>query len=461
MPDNFERRERPVLPPRPTPPIPNNPNRNINGAPVTPAPSSQSGAMGVHGQRPQNRVQTNNVQNASAHNKMRSGRQPGRRNADRLQQSARKKQHSRGMPQNVDINQVRKEIEEEDKKQEKAHKRLIVFIIIGSILFAGLLSAFLVINIQNDRKNNTKLSTPVLHVNQLYNGTALSVDKIENATKFEYVISDSNGRETKFDSVNGYVELSTYLNQAGVYNVKVRAYGKGPRATSDFTEVETIINQIPLESPRFFINGLDQDQTNKSVYKTNANISNDTITWGAVPNAAKYRVNYGVDLENDEILYFEVDAKTGVNTFQLSDIYTFGPGAYIISIVAVPARNSYYLNSIYTYDDCKTIKCYLEQKMVQNAEYDAQSKTLSFSLEDGKYFDGDFSITVRYGSNIPNQEFSVHSIDVVTEYDGNLASYIVDLSGFANDGAVSLTITTLTNSTYGSNSSPASATIIN
>ena len=77
MPDNFERRERPVLPPRPTPPIPNNPNRNINGAPVTPAPSSQSGAMGVHGQRPQNRVQTNNVQNASAHNKMRSGRQPG------------------------------------------------------------------------------------------------------------------------------------------------------------------------------------------------------------------------------------------------------------------------------------------------------------------------------------------------------------------------------------------------
>ncbi len=471
MPDNLEKRERPILPKRQEPPSPN--SNNVNDTAVSPSQNVQSGVVeNAREQRVTGEVratgarnvppQGNRPQNRSQNGKPGVRKVGERRPTGRTPQMARRNGQVHRNPQNVDINKVRKEIEEEDKKQEKAHKKLIIFIVIAAVIIAGLLTAFVVINVRNDRINNMKLDAPVLHVNQLYNGTALNVDSIPNATKYEYVISDSNGKETKIDSTNGYIELNTYLNQAGIYGVKVRAYGKGPRATSDFSEVETVMNYVALEAPRLFVNGLDQDQTNKNVYTTNSDITNDKITWNAVPNASKYRINYGVNLENDEILFFEVDARSGINTFQLSDIYTFGPGAYIISVVAVPARNSYYLSSIYTYDDCKTIKCYLEQKMVQNAEYDKQTKTLSFGLEDGKYFDGDFKIVVGYGTSVPSQEFTVLSTDVVTEYDGNFANYEIDLSGFINnDGVVSVMITTLTNSTYGTNSGQASATIIN
>lgn len=375
----------------------------------------------------------------------------------RRQEEAKRKREEK--EKNLAIRKAREQEakqRKEEKKQNKKplNKKLLAILIIAIAIVVLALTLFIVLKVNENKRNNTKLETPTVEVAQLgANGTFLVATETKGATKYEFVVTNVSGESKTYTSTEHYLEFGSYLSQAGSYSVKVRVFGKGAGATSDFSEVETFENYVALDAPKVYVNNMDLVSENS--YKTNKNSSDDTLSWDAVPNAVKYYINYSADVTSDTIYYIECEAKVGLNTFDLNNIYIFGAGLYQVSIIAVPEAGGYYTNS--EYDKIISIACYSQENAPINVSFDSTSKVLTFDLLNGAYFDGDFELVISYYdySSVVycNMEGALISNGTYEEGGEQYTTYRADLTQVLSGSVKKIGVTTLKTNDYSTNSS--------
>lgn len=337
----------------------------------------------------------------------------------------------------------------EKKKRNKKKIVIIILLIVFVLACAGGGAAALVLI---NKENNKKLSTPVLDVVQLYSGTVLTTNKIEGATKYEFVITDSNGKTTPISSTTNSLELGSYLNQPGNYSAKARVFGKGEGATSDYTETINFKCYVMLETPKVFVNYLDEIANG---YKTNSNLEDDTLSWDAVKNAEKYLVRYGADLESGEVKSIEVEATANEVKFSLNELYKNGTGLYQISVIAIPNDETYYLKS--EAGSVFNVEYYAQQTQVQSASYNRESKTLTFQIFEKGNYGNEFGLYITYASGI--KEHKIYLNQVITTISDGVVTIETNIAQLVSGDILNMTIITLSDGAYSTNSQAKVVTI--
>lgn len=336
-------------------------------------------------------------------------------------------------------------------KRIKNNKRLAIGLVIafGVIVLGGGITAGVLVN----QANNKKLLTPTLSVIQLYNGTILDIEYQAGVTRYEFVITDATGKTNTYTSKESTLEMSHYLNQPGNFSVKARVYGKGSGATSDYCSAISFTNYVQLETPNVFINNLDKILSDGVVqgYKNNTNLADDTISWDSVKNASKYYVRYGVDTTKNVVVYEEVIPQSeGTISFPLSKIYEKGTGRYQISVIAIPAENSNYLKS--NYEQIYSVEYYAKQSKVENANYNKETKTLTFALPVAN-FGSEYDLFISYASETKEHKIYLEQAEVSTS---NGVTFVTcSLQQIASGDILSMTIVTLSDGAYSTNSEAA------
>lgn len=368
---------------------------------------------------------------------------------------------------NTEPQEVKENSTNKSKKQPKTPKKqkepkvkkplsktaLIILSVIATVVLALIvvIAGLMLKNIAYNRK----LSAPSLTVEQLYNGTVLEVSKIDGAVSYEFEIKKlSDNTISTIKSSSNILELNSYLNQVGEYSVKVRALGRGSGATSDYSETVEFDNYKQLSKPQIFINNLDKQ--NNTLYKTNSQTNDDTISWNSVANASKYIVRYGVNLSNGTIASMEQAQKQGEVVFDLSKIYKNGPGSYQISVIAVPENNSYYLQS--DYEQIITVEYYASMDNVSVAKYNKTTKALSFELLVGSNYGNEFSLSIISQSGTTEHKIYLDKCNVTEN--NSMVVVTTSLEQIELPENFEMKLTTIGDGRFSTNSEPASVIII-
>ena len=343
--------------------------------------------------------------------------------------------------------QKQKKDKPQGKKIGKGKKILIALIILLVLVcLGGGVTAWVLIN----QANNIKLLTPEVSVVQLYNGTIVETQAQDGATKYEYVITDPTGKQSKIEYSSNRLELNRYFNQAGQFSVKIRVFGKGAGATSDYSKIIQFENKVQLSAPDVHVNNLEKIMSGSAIigYKNNTNIADDTLTWDPIKNASKYYVRYGVDLSTNTVKHIEVDGTSGQVSFNLSKIYEKGTGRYQISVIAVAEDGSYYLNS--DYQEVINIEYYAKQDPVYDLAYNKTTKILSFKINENSNHGSEFDLFISYADGTKSHKIYLDQANV--SISGGVIAVSCSLSQVANAEILSLSVVTLSDGEYSTDS---------
>ena len=336
-----------------------------------------------------------------------------------------------------------------DKKSAVTGRKRGKFLLILSLVLVFAASAAAAAYFMIDAANNTKLATPTLNVVQWENGTAVEASEIVGATKYEFEITQQGGTKVTVPSLTNACEFSSLLNQPGKFFVRVRVYGKGPRATSDYSESVELINYVKLSSPKISVAGLDYDDE-KGVYKTNNDLTDDKLMWSNVaytPGAVaeKYIVRWGENKTK------EINSGASEINWDLSEIYKDGAGAYQITIVAVPSTNSYYLTS--NYSEVIKIEYYDKQTPVSNVKYNAETKDFSFDLPLESNYGNKFNLNISHNNGqISDYELLLDEC-LVTKDDVKL-TVVANIAHVVKGFVDRISVVTMGDGIYSENSEP-------
>lgn len=342
--------------------------------------------------------------------------------------------------------------------RKSSKKKLIIILVCVIVLAAGggVAGWFLLGN----KGNDNKLQTPTLKVEQLYNGTVLEASKIESAVSYEFELTNlsDNSKENLPLFSKNVVELKSYLSKVGSYSVKVRALGKTTKAHSDYSEPVTFKNYKQLQTPQIDVLNMNVNSENSLLYKTNEDtapegITNDKISWSAVANADYYVVRYGANIENETINTIIVDKQDGMVNFDLNKIYNNGTGSYQISVVAMPAEDSYYLAS--EYQKIVTVEYYSQRDDIEEADYNKETKILEFRLDSDKMLYGnEFEVYLTYANETKEHKIYLDKCEKVDNLTYRTSLYQID-----NGNVVSIRIKTLGDGRYSTDSNAIDVTI--
>lgn len=345
---------------------------------------------------------------------------------------------------------LNKKTKQPKQKKKRGKKPVIISLIVAFCLIAigAGIAGYVII----DKQNNRKLEAPVLEVVQLFNGTVLETGKIQGATKYEFLVTDGTGKSNTFTSLTNTLELNRYLKQAGNFSVKARVLGKGKGATSDYSEVVSFTNYITLDAPVVQILNMDKILDSGKVvgYKNNTNLTDDTVCWASIVNASKYYVRYGVDPITNTVKYEEVEATDGLVSFPLSKIYKYGTGKYQISVVAVPQNGSFYLQS--GYEEIINIEYFAKQPSVEQAKYDKATKILTFKLPQTANASLELDLFITYATS--TKDHKIYLSDTTKTIAGGYMYVSCSLEQIAVGDILSMTIVTLSDGVYSTNSDP-------
>lgn len=353
--------------------------------------------------------------------------------AEQIQQ-----QNDQGQALTKDINdkkssKVKAEKEPKEKKpRKKLSKKAIIIICCFAVVFAIIVTIFAFYI----KKINTKLAMPSCSVVQLQSATIISIDKVEDAICYEICITKAGtNNPTTFKTVNTVIELKSFLNQPGQFNVKVRALGKTKNATSDYSESVSITNYITLKTPNVFKDG-------------------NILSWNPVEKAVKYKLFYRANLDSDLVDFIELDQNENLITFDLSTLNQYGPGLYPISVQAICSDEPYYLNSACS--STINYEYYAQLQEPAKAKLNMTSKTLAFTLYKQGYIPTQFKLSVLLEGSYQKEEYTIYTQELIgkeiTFNNFDALEFSANLSDIINPEIVSATLTSITDNSYATNS---------
>lgn len=344
---------------------------------------------------------------------------------------------------NAEIKEQKSKSKSKKEKAPKVKKPLskVAIIIIVFAVFAlalgGTSLTLYIIHI------NTKLETPIFQVYKRNNGTILNIDKVEGAYSYEISISNSANKTAVFQSQNNVVELKSYLNKAGEYSLKIRALGKTPKATSDYSEESQIVNYITLDTPIVFKDG-------------------NVIFWNPVDKAVEYKVFYKADITLDAVSFITIPQNDTLISFDLEQLNAFGPSYYPVSVQAI-TTSAYYLDSDYS-----SIVDYEYYDKLQNPiqpQLNLSSNILTFTLLNNKYKSTKYKllITIENSGDYLTMPYviSLDEVDRINvNYENQSATkYSVNLIELTTGEILNATICALSDSKYSTDSDIINITI--
>ena len=147
-------------------------------------------------------------------------------------------------------------IEQNNEESEKSSKIKELFknkkflIILASVVLAIIVGIILIFVFSG--KPGEKRHTPTFEVYQRDSGTILVVEEQDNALGYEVVISQTGKQDAVFASQSNTIELRLYLNEPGIFNVKIRVLGESASTHSDFSVSKQIANYVKLDTPLLF-----------------------------------------------------------------------------------------------------------------------------------------------------------------------------------------------------------------
>lgn len=325
--------------------------------------------------------------------------------------------------------------EEKAKKQKGKNKLVIILVVVAVIIFALVVSG-LVLYL---KKVNTKLATPTYEIYQRDVGTIINIDKVDNALGYEITLSKNGMKDATFKSTSNIVEVKSFLNKAGEFSVKIRALGKTDKATSDYSEIKSVVNNIALDTPNLFRDG-------------------NIISWNPVAKAVKYNVYYGVNFDNDTVNFKEVEQNNNLISFDLTTLNEYGAGAYPIYVQAI-TNEQYYLNSQYS----KTIvyEYYEKTQQALQPKFDLSSNKLMFMLYENQYIPN--SCLVEFlveKSGNDNSHIKIKHLIMLAELENikttynsqNVIKYVADFKELIDGEIINITITSMSDGNYLQNS---------
>ena len=335
-----------------------------------------------------------------------------------------KKQNNKKIQKNADKTP-------KDKAKNGKKKRVFLTIAICLILVIGIVVAILLLG---GKKNTDRLLTPKFEVLDLANETLIRVEAVEGAKGYKYFVYDENLNEIFSQAINeDYLELASLLKQSGKYYVRVQTLGAEENQNSKISDYVEYVKYNPLKVSNFYVNGLDVEYGDDGniKYNINENFDDDFISWQSVKEAEMYYVCYGANVEDAELLMYEIENTEGTITFNLQNIFENGVGEYRVSVVAIAKENSYYANTNFLCNEQDLITVVYTAKLDSpiNVAYNVESETLTFRYYYVPMFDGEFEILIKYKSEQKNY---ILKGDKLTQ-NGNLYSVFL---GEINSGEV-------------------------
>lgn len=316
-----------------------------------------------------------------------------------------------------------KEKKEKQKMSKKKKKLILILSAVGLVVAIALVFVIMyIIDI------NKKMEAPVVSVYSISNETRLFVEKNDRAVGYEFFIKKKGaGKTTAIPSSSNEISLQAYLKEPGSYEIYAKYVGINDNATSSASKIIVYENYEQLETPVVTKN-------------------DTTLAWTPVSHAQKYYVYYGV--KDGEAQYLEVQSTNSTENvvFDLSEIDKLGAGAYTLYVMAVGAENSYYSSS----ELSSAISYVYSTKLVAptNVVYNASSHKLTFSIDTTKVYSQSFLISVNNGQI--NFEYDIKEMP---------QTIVVDMLPFVSSTAItSITVTSIGDGTYTTNSDAVSAT---
>ena len=365
------------------------------------------------------------------------------------------------------------------KKHKKISKKALIIIIASIFLVLALGGGITAIVLVN-QANNRKLATPVLTYDGPFDGGeivgVLKTNVIEGATCYQFELTYLSGDNEKkvIETTTNYKVLEEAFSAPGEYSVRARVLGRGPGATSDYSETITFVNKHKLASPSVSVKNLDSSNTGNK-FVTNSLLTDDHLYWHVIPNTTKYVVRYGADLENlepksltvevvdeipenaNETEVVEVLSNNGVIKFDLNNIYKNGTGVYRVSVIAV-ATSQYYIDSLA--EKTVTIEYYAQSTKPENATYDKATKTLTFTMPESGNYGNEFEIEIRSSSGRTYHSIFVNEEDITKLEGSKNVTISVELSGFnITQNVIEMKIRTIKNNQFSTDSEFANVTL--
>lgn len=312
----------------------------------------------------------------------------------------------------------KKSYKAESKKFFRKHKKLII--ILSSVLFAIIIGVVLFVLLTGE--TGEKLLTPEFNVYQRESGTVLIVEKQENAQGYEIVISQTGKPDVVFSSKENTIELRLYLNEPGIFNIKVRVLGNSPKNHSDLSNSKQIANYVKLDTPQLFKDG-------------------KIISWNNVNNAVAYKLYYKANVQEDVVDFIEIPADKSQYTFDLTQLEQYGAGLYPICVEAI-ASGEFLLNSDYSetinFEYCSE----LDKPMA--VVFDSETKMLSFVTVKNRTQASKYLIVVSLanGTVLTNHYIYTNEIEKqdLTYQGAESILYTASLSELLSSEPVSITI---------------------
>ena len=329
-------------------------------------------------------------------------------------------------------------------------------IILCCVLVCVLIATGILILLLN-KGEEKKLETPIIKVEQLYNGTVLESTEIDGAVSYEFELTNikTNIKENLPLFSSNIVELKSYLNKVGEFSVRVRAIAKNDKLTSDYSNSVNFINYKQLETPQIDIKNLVKENESSLLYKTNEDISDDVISWNSIDNASYYLVRYGANIENETINTETISNTDGMINFSLSKIYKNGTGSYQISVIAMPEESSYYLAS--EYQKIITVEYYSKQDDVVSSNYNKETKNLEFSLNSNSIYGNEFEVYLIYVNETKEHKIYLDKCEKSTN--GNVITLKTNLTQIDCGNIISMKIKALGDGKYSTDSNLVDVTI--
>lgn len=328
-------------------------------------------------------------------------------------------------------NETKTKKQKPQKEKKKINKLMVILLIVVVVILAVVITCLSLYI----KKITTKLATPTYEIYQRDVGTIINIDKVDNALGYEITMCKEGLSDAIFKSTSTVVEIKSYLNKAGEFNVKIRALGKTDKATSDYSEIKTVVNNIALDTPNVFRDG-------------------NIISWNPVAKAVNYKIYYGVNFNADTVSYKIVEQNNNIINFDLTTLNEYGAGAYPIYVQAI-TDEQFYLNSGYS----KTIvyEYYEKTQDVLQPIFNLSSKKLTFMLDKSKYIpnsclveflleknSGDVShLKIKHLimlNELEKIETTYNSLDVV--------KYVADFKELIDGDVVNITITSVADNSY-------------
>lgn len=177
-----------------------------------------------------------------------------------------------------------------------------------------------------------QLSTPKnLRVYSNGTRTFVDVEEVNNASSYQFLITDKNQESIYVPSNTYSAEITDYLRTGGVYTIMCKAIGEGKIANSEYCDKFYFINNIQLQKPTITLT------QPKEITVTLQQTFNETVDISFV-------LNYSVLNNGTFLTMTQISSVSGgqfTATFNLSSLNI---GEYNISVQAV-SSNEFYLKS--------------------------------------------------------------------------------------------------------------------